>query len=69
VDADLNVNFYGRIPDNLKVGDKLQIAGVVTVKRIGADLVDITALGTDPDFALGGISVDLVANRLNVNAD
>lgn len=61
-----HVSFYGERPDTLTVGDKLQIHGTVTVKSIDADLVDITALNSDPQFTLGEITVGLVSNRLEV---
>ena len=34
----------GDVPDNVKVGDELQIAGRVTIHTIHSDLVDVSSI-------------------------
>ena len=63
-----NVTFYGIAPDGLRVGDTLNVHGRATVGSIQGDLVDITALGADPTFTLGSVTVDLHSNRFEVEA-
>lgn len=62
-----SVEFYGPIPEHLEIGDKLRIEGEVTVRGLSGDMVDVTAIGRDPEFLVGGVSVDLLSNHLEVN--
>lgn len=64
--ARFDVTFYGEAPDPLKVGDKLNLSGVATVKGIAAALIDVTALGGDQKYVLGDVTIQLAANRLEV---
>jgi hypothetical protein len=67
--ARYEVSFHGERPETVAVGDKLEIRGTVTVRSISSELVDITVLGQDPEFSLGEITIELVANRLEVEAE
>ncbi len=67
-DAEFTVRFRGEAPDDLKVGDVLQIAGGVTVHSITGDLMDARIFGDKgPRYVLGDTSVGLYANRLEVS--
>lgn len=66
MNASFTVHFQGDAPEEIQVGDKLTITGEVTVQKIAAALVDVTRLGSDPEFLLGEINIDLVANSLKV---
>jgi hypothetical protein len=65
-DAEFTVRFRGELPDPVKVGDVLRIEGTVTVHSISAALIDITALGSEVQYAPGHITIDVFANHLEV---
>jgi hypothetical protein len=48
------------------VVDKVSFAGIGTVQKIKGDLIDVTSLGSDPEFTLGNVTVALVANGARV---
>jgi hypothetical protein len=50
----------------LAVGQKVRFAGIATVRAIQGDVIDITSIGSDPQFTLGDVTVALVANRTSV---
>jgi hypothetical protein len=49
-----------------RVGDKVNFAGIATIQSIKGDVIDITGIGTDPEFALGEVTIALIANRTTV---
>jgi Flp pilus assembly protein TadG len=56
----------GLIALNRTAKGALTINGTVTVRQIQAELVDITGYGRDTEYTLGGLTIDLVSNRLEV---
>ncbi len=66
--CEFTVTFRGELPDRVKVGDKLAVSGVATVRSIQADLINITAYGSDPEYTLGEATIDLYSNRFEVGA-
>ncbi len=61
------VSFRGVPPAGLKVGDELQIRGLVTVRSIGAELIDVSS-GIDKRYLPGEITIDLYSNDIEVAA-
>lgn len=63
------VEFMGEAPDGIKVGDELLLSGIVTVRQMTADLVDITGYATDPaktEVLICEVSFDLFSNKMSV---
>jgi hypothetical protein len=60
------VEFRGKAPDPLKVGDEVLLSGRATVSKIEGELIDVTAIGSDPKVVLGETTVSLFANKLEV---
>lgn len=66
MDVSFVVKFRAVAPDPIKVGDKIRVSGEATVHSIEADLVDITALGSDIEYSLGEVEIGLHSNRFEV---
>jgi hypothetical protein len=60
------VEFRGNPPADAKVGDELEIHGTVTIKRIGADLIDVSGPGKTT-YLPGEIAIELYSNHLEVS--
>ena len=62
-DTRFTVEFRGDAPTDLKVGQELELHGLVTVQRIGADLIDVSSPGKT-SYLPGEITVELYSNLL-----
>jgi hypothetical protein len=51
------------LPPAVAVGDEVRVIIQATVRRIEADLVDITPLGSLPQSVLGATTVTMHVNR------
>ncbi len=61
------VEFRTDAPDDIRVGDTLNVEGWATIRAITGDLVDITKLGSDPEFVLGEVEIALVSRNIRVS--
>jgi len=52
------------VPVEAKVGDTISFSVSGVVRRVEADLVDVTPLGGRLSFALGGVDVEVTVTRL-----
>ena len=52
------------VPVEAKVGDTISFSVSGVVRRVEADLVDVSSLGGRLSFALGGVDVEVTVTRL-----
>lgn len=66
--AKVTFDFYAEVPDDLRVGEELSLRGLVTVRKIEAQLVDASGYSDDgsKEFIPGDITVAAFGNRIDV---